>query len=32
MPIVGVSNLDQLDSALRAPLLTADLLGADSLP
>ena len=31
-PIVGVSSVEQLDSALAASLLTADLLGADSLP
>ncbi len=31
-PIIGVSSVEQLDSALAATLLTADLLGADSLP
>ena len=31
-PIVGVSSVEQLDSALASVLLTADLLGADSLP
>jgi aryl-alcohol dehydrogenase-like predicted oxidoreductase len=31
-PIVGVSSVEQLDSALRSVQLTADLLGADSLP
>ncbi|MFC6344261.1 aldo/keto reductase, partial [Nocardioides hankookensis] len=31
-PIVGVSSVDQLDSALASVQLGADLLGADSLP
>jgi aryl-alcohol dehydrogenase-like predicted oxidoreductase len=31
-PIVGVSSVEQLDSALASTQLTADLLGADSLP
>lgn len=31
-PIVGVSTVEQLDSALASTQLTADLLGADSLP
>lgn len=31
-PIVGVSSIEQLDSALAAVPLTADLLGADPLP
>jgi aryl-alcohol dehydrogenase-like predicted oxidoreductase len=31
-PIVGVSSVEQLDSALASVQLTADLLGADSLP
>jgi len=31
-PIVGVSSVEQLDSALGSVQLTADLLGADSLP
>jgi aryl-alcohol dehydrogenase-like predicted oxidoreductase len=31
-PIVGVSSVEQLDSALAAPPLTADLLAVDSLP
>jgi aryl-alcohol dehydrogenase-like predicted oxidoreductase len=32
LPIVGVSTVEQLDSALASVQLTADLLGADSLP